>query len=308
MLELSSIGQDQYGMAFGGDTLNTSIYLSRLGIGTDYITALGDDPLSDIMLQRWQEEHVGTQTVLRLPGRLPGLYMIRRDAKGERSFLYWRSAAPARDLFDVATAEFFDRLTRYDLVYFSGITLSLYSEIGRARLIELLEKVRANGGKVAFDGNYRPRGWLSAEVARQAFGEVLSRVDYAFPTLDDEQMLYGDANAEACAARLQVAGIKEIVVKQGSKGCLIASTAQIVKVPSEQNVQPVDTTAAGDSFNAGYLAARLNGAAPEDAARCGHKLAAEVIRHPGAIIPIQAMPDLAGMMHARSEQEKPNEP
>ena len=55
----------------------------------------------------------------------------------------------------------------------------------------------------------------------------------------------------------------------------------------------VDTTAAGDSFAAAYLAARLRGAAPAEAARAGHALAGAVVRHPGAIIPRDAMPDLA---------------
>ncbi len=57
-----------------------------------------------------------------------------------------------------------------------------------------------------------------------------------------------------------------------------------------ERVSPVDTTAAGDSFAAGYLAARLRGEAPAAAARAGHRLAAVVITHPGAIIPREAMP------------------
>jgi 2-dehydro-3-deoxygluconokinase len=55
-------------------------------------------------------------------------------------------------------------------------------------------------------------------------------------------------------------------------------------------LQPVDTTAAGDSFNAGYLAARINGAMPRDAAAAGHRLAGAVIMAPGAVIPKDAMP------------------
>ena len=81
-------------LASGGDTLNTAVYLARQGVAVDYVTALGDDPYSDEMLARWQAEGVGTGLVPRLPGRVPGLYMIRTDDRGERTFHYWRDRAP----------------------------------------------------------------------------------------------------------------------------------------------------------------------------------------------------------------------
>ena len=71
--------------------------LARLGTATDYITALGDDSWSDELLSAWHREGVGTEKVLRIPGRLPGLYIIQTDAKGERRFSYWRDSAPVRD-------------------------------------------------------------------------------------------------------------------------------------------------------------------------------------------------------------------
>ena len=155
---------------------------------------------------------------------------------------------------------------------------------------ELLVAARRNGGKVAFDGNYRPRGWSDAEGARRAFGEILPLVDVALPTLEDEQALFGDADAASCIARLHEAGIGEIVVKRGGLGCLISAGGDRIEVPPPRVVQPVDTTAAGDSFNAGYLAARLCGASAVEAARAGHRLAGVVIMSPGAVIPREAMP------------------
>ena len=106
MLELSTLGDDNYSMAYGGDTLNTAVYLARLGVEVDYVTALGDDPLSERMVEAWQAEGVGTRLVLQVPGRLPGLYLIRRDARGERSFYYWRDQAPARELFALPETPF----------------------------------------------------------------------------------------------------------------------------------------------------------------------------------------------------------
>lgn len=290
MVELSSANQGLYSLAHGGDTFNTAVYLSRLGVDTDYVSALGDDPLSDMILEGCRSEKVGTRFVARVPGRMPGLYMIRRDAAGERTFLYWRDRAPAREVFDNPEPAFLAALETADWLYFSGITLSLYPAAGRERLHALLKSARARGNKVAFDGNYRPRGWADAGAARAAFAAILPLLDVALPTLEDEQALFGDVDAEACANRLLAAGVGEVVVKQGPSGCLVATPAERVFVPSLPGIKPIDTTAAGDSFNAGYLAARFRGASLTAAAEAGHRLAATVICHVGAIIPVSAMP------------------
>ena len=290
MIEFSAASGGLFARGFGGDTLNTGVYLSRLGIDTAYVTALGDDALSEAMLAAWQAEGIDTSEVLRVPGRVPGLYMIERDARGERSFLYWRDRAPARELFDRADDAALQRLAGFDWLYFSGISLSLYGKTGRARLRELLVALRQRGGRVAFDGNYRPRGWSDVDTARQAFNAILPLVDLALPTFEDEQALFADADAAACLARLKAHGIGEIVVKRGPLGCLIEASGRRSEIPPLHVVQPVDTTAAGDSFNAAYLAARILGAVPEQAAQAGHRLASAVIMSPGAVIAREAMP------------------
>ena len=296
MIEFSRGKDGLFVRGFGGDTLNTALYLSRLGVATSYVTALGDDSLSEAMLAEWRAEGIETGEVLRIAGRLPGLYMIERDASGERSFLYWRDRAPAREFFDRADDAALERLSGFDWLYLSGISLSLYGEHGRARLRELLTATRRNGGRVAFDGNYRLRGWAEAANARRAFGEILPLVDLALPTLEDEQVLFSDPDAAACITRLRSEGIEEIIVKRGAQGCVISVAGDCIEVPPLRVVQPVDTTAAGDSFNAGYTAARLRGASPVDAARAGHRLAGAVIMAPGAVIPREAMPrDLVEM-------------
>jgi len=101
MIELRQAPGGLFSRGFGGDTLNTAVYLARQGISTDYITALGDDSLSDEMIAGWQAEGVGTTRVARLKGKLPGIYMIETDAKGERKFFHWRESAAARQLMNL---------------------------------------------------------------------------------------------------------------------------------------------------------------------------------------------------------------
>jgi 2-dehydro-3-deoxygluconokinase len=175
------------------------------------------------------------------------------------------------------------------IVYFSGITLSLYSNIGLGRFLAVLEVARQQGVKIAFDGNFRPRGW-KGDLARTrtVFMEALKRVDIALPTFDDEAVLWGDPSPEATVARLQAFGIGEIVVKNGPNSALVATSGRQEFVPVPEVVVPVDATAAGDSFNAGYLAAVLGGQEPASAAGAAHRLAGEVIRHRGALMPRSA--------------------
>jgi 2-dehydro-3-deoxygluconokinase len=122
---------------------------------------------------------------------------------------------------------------------------------------------------------------------------MLTRVDVALPTLEDDRALFGVADARGAADRLHHLGVAEVVVKRGAAGCFLSSAAFTAGVPPTPVAEVVDSTAAGDSFNAGYLAARLFGADPAAAARLGGALAARVIAHPGAIIPASAMADLS---------------
>jgi 2-dehydro-3-deoxygluconokinase len=225
--------------------------------------------------------------VLRVPGRLPGLYLVDAGANGKRQLHYWRGEAPARDLFELPDwTRVIEGLMRAKLIYFSGITLSLYSNTGLGRFLAAVELARKQGTKVAFDGNFRAHGWRGdLSRTRAVFMEALKRVDIALPTYDDEAVLWGDPSPEATVERLQAFNIGEIVVKNGPNSALVASGSQSEFVPVPEVVEPVDPMAAGDSFNAGYIAARLSGDVPSVAAAAAHRLAGQVIRHRGAIMP-----------------------
>jgi 2-dehydro-3-deoxygluconokinase len=291
MMELVERPDGTLTRAYGGDTLNTALYLARLGVPTEYITVLGADPFSDEMVRAWEREEIGTNGVVRLQGRLPGLYLIRTDKAGERSFFYWRDSAPVRQLFNLPeTPAVQAALIASELIYLSGISLSLFDDAGRNRLFDTLDAARRQGGRVAFDTNFRPRGWPDLHTARAVYDQMFARSDIVLASVEDYMLLHGSAEADHLIARLKTAHVAEIVVKLAKPSCCVVTQQGAIVVEAEPVADIVDTTAAGDSFAAAYLAARRARAAPEAAARAGHRLAGAVVRHRGAIIPPSGMP------------------
>lgn len=298
MIEMSQKGTE-VNRGFGGDTLNTSVYIARqvdsAALAVEYVTALGTDNFSQQMLDAWQNETVGTRLIQRMDNRLPGLYYIETDSTGERTFYYWRNEAAAKFwLESPQAASICEELATFDYLYLSGISLAILSDSSREKLLSLLRECRANGGKIIFDNNYRPRLWASKEETQRVYQQMLECTDIAFLTLDDEDLLWGQKPVDEVIARTQAAGVEEVVIKRGADSCLVAIADQpIIEVPAIKLAKEsvVDTTAAGDSFSAGYLAVRLTGGDPGAAAKRGHQTASTVIQYRGAIIPREAMPD-----------------
>lgn len=289
MLELSGRQGADWRMGFAGDTFNTLWAIRALlpeSTATDYVSAFGDDPFSRDQIAFFRDHGIGIAKSPVIPGARPGLYAITLNG-AERSFTYWRADAAARRLADDPAA-LRASLEGRKLAYCSGITLAILEPAARRTLLEALKAVRAAGTLVAFDPNYRPRLWHSPDAARAAIAEALAVSDIALPTFPDENDLFGDATPDATAERLAEAGIAEIVVKDGEAPALVVADGAKSLVPAVK-VEAVDTTGAGDSFNGAYLATRLLGDAPVDAARRAHAVAAAVVQARGALAPFETL-------------------
>lgn len=301
MIELNGEPFSQMLQTYGGDSLNTAVYLSRIASQSTevhYVTAMGSDPLSVGMIKRWDQEGINTELVLTDNDRQPGLYLIQLDEQGERTFLYWRNQSAARyllrhPLFDQVEQQ----ILQMDMIYLSGISLAILPPVDREILVEMLQAASQKGVEIAFDSNYRPALWDSAQQARQCYNEVLSVTDLALVTNDDERLLWGDNSDEQTLARLHSSGVKRAVLKRGKEACIyrdFVSNQQEQVAPNKvENV--VDTTSAGDAFNAGFLAAWLAQQSPKQCAELGHQTAGTVIQHKGAIIAKQAMAHIDGI-------------
>ena len=292
MIELQDVG-GSLRKGFGGDTLNTAVYLSRLtankAVNVSYVTALGQDKISQEMLDNWASEGINNQFVQRSETKQPGLYIVETDDVGERSFIYWRNDSAAKFWLDTASDELIEALVKQDALYLSGISLAILSPESREKLYDLLGRCKAAGGKVIFDNNYRPQLWDSAEQAAENYKRLLSIAHTGLLTFDDEQAVFGDTCVEDCIKRTLALGVSEIVIKRGGKECLIIDNEKQISVEASPIAvdKIIDTNAAGDSFAAGYMSKRLLGESAENAAKKAHQVAGTVIQHKGALIDAQ---------------------
>jgi 2-dehydro-3-deoxygluconokinase len=288
MIELTAAGERTLRLGFAGDTYNTAVYLRRtadqLGLDADvgYLTGLGDDPYSDAMRAECHTHSIADRSVL-VAGRLPGLYAVSTADSGERSFSYWRDQSAARALFEGT-----DWLTALDgdHVHLSGITLQLTSTRSRAALLDRLAELRGAGKRVSFDTNYRAAGWPSAAAAAAAIAAVCAASDIVLASADDAEALFGPGQPEAHMQRLSTISPAEVILRNGADGAYVSAGDAVMHIPADRVETVIDTTAAGDAFAGGYLAARLAGEAPSRAAAIGNQLAAQVIQVPGAITPL----------------------
>ncbi|TWD46827.1 2-keto-3-deoxygluconate kinase [Agrobacterium vitis] len=289
MVEMAPRQDEAYNRNFAGDSFNTAWYLRQLLPGDDqvgYCSAVGTDGISNAMLAFMQAAGISTHAVRRIPNRTVGLYMIEL-ANGERSFSYWRGESAAKLLAEDRTF-LSEAVAGQDLVLFSGITLAILSETHRQQLLDVLGEARARGTTIAFDPNMRLRLWPDQQTMCHAVSDAAKLADIVLPSFDEDGPNYQDASPQATIERYIAGGAKCVVVKNGPDRIHAFSEEEGHVVFDPVPVDAVvDTTAAGDSFNAGFLAARLTGSAMVEALAKGASVSAQVIKSRGALVAIE---------------------
>jgi len=287
MIELIAGQSGDAKIGVAGDTYNTAVYLAKCAdteeLDISYVTALGTDSFSDRIRSEIEAHNISTGYIESRDGMMPGLYAIETDENGERGFAYWRGQSAAKTLFQEPCEVTLHHLLEFDWLYISGISMAILPQETRVLLIAFLKKFRKAGGKLAFDSNYRPRLWQDIETARVVTMEMWTLTDVALPSLDDETFLFGDEDETAVLNRITEAGVKFGALKRGGNGP-VAIGIPPCSIQFRSVAHIVDTTAAGDSFNAAFLAAHIAGKSVKEALTAGHQIASKVIQAHGAIV------------------------
>ncbi|WP_049720981.1 sugar kinase [Gilvimarinus polysaccharolyticus] len=290
MLELTSQQGSLLRKAYAGDVFSVAVYLARLvatEVQVSMLSAIGGDKLSAGLRQSLQSEGVNTSHLATHPHKHLGVYLIDNDEQGEREFFYWRNQSAAREtvnLIDLAS------LVRPEYLYFSGISLAILDVQSRTTFKRWTEGIKAQGTQIIFDANFRPTLWSTPSEAEETYQWAFSVADIALPSMDDLHKLFNVSTEKQVCQLLEPYNIQELIIKNGPDTIVYihAGKRGTFAVPKVATV--VDTTAAGDSFNAGYLASRISGGSIPQALTEGCRLSAKVISQTGAIIPKQSMP------------------
>jgi 2-dehydro-3-deoxygluconokinase len=287
MVELRAAGADTFARSYAGDVYNTAVYLKRSlpAAQVQFLTATGDDAMSKAMRRMWRAQEIEDALAFPVAGGSAGLYLIETDAFGERSFQYWRKDSAARHWLARLVEHGESLLHGADIVYFSGITLAVLAPDERGPAIEMLRRARTHVGRIAFDPNVRLRLWQSPQVAAQTIRAAMSVCDIALPSAEDLAWLFGSGEPLRQIELLTEMGVSEVALTLGAAGCIIADGEARERLPSPSVERVIDTSGAGDAFNGAYLANRLQGSSPDEAALAALRVASRVVTHAGAIVP-----------------------
>ncbi|WP_111979282.1 sugar kinase [Algibacillus agarilyticus] len=289
MLELKPTSNSNLLKNYAGDTYNSAIYAKRISpeIDVSYFSGVGEDNFSQEMIEQCKLEAIDTQFVFASKTAQIGIYAISIDETGERSFSYWRKGSAATQMMTLLDESVtnYDELPKLDIAYFSGISLAILSDEERHKLIKLLTHLKANGTRIAYDPNYRPRMWKDKAEAIYWLEESYKISDLVFPGLEDHEDMLGHTTPEEITEYLQQFSTSEQVIKCGSQGVYgYQNHQQVFHLPFTPAPVQVDSTAAGDSFAGGYLAGRLSNKSIADSIVQAATVASFVVQHPGAIV------------------------
>ena len=275
-----------HSLSFAGDAFNTAVLLSRLGVETSFYSNLGDDDKSRSILKMMEDEGVDSSLIQLLPGRVPGLYLIKNDENGERSFSYWRGESPAREMFSSIDEidTFLPKIAHFKTIYLTGITLAIIGEGARHRLFKLLSERRKTGVTIIMDSNYRSRLWENKQSAKNALAGLAEVCDVSLVSLDDERELWGaEVTASNVVDHYHRFGVKEVVVKSKEGPVLVDDGVSLHEISVKAVTEVLDSTGAGDAFNAGYVLARIKQLDLISSVNVGCASAAAVLECRGAL-------------------------
>ena len=293
MLDIVAIGEAMFELSqlpdspghwlegFGGDTLNMLIAAQRAGATTGFLSALGDDEFGNAIFSLMTREAVDCQAVERSACAPTGIYFIHHDHNGHR-FSYRRKGSAASQM--QASRWLHAPASRW--LYASGISQAI-SPSCRALVQEAFTSALP-GCQRAYDLNFRSKLW-SPEHAHQALVELAPFIDVLLPSLDDVGALAKrpDISIEDALHWLDQFSIREVVLRCGPKGAVLTerpgNAARRLQAIPGHPVNAVDATGAGDCFNGNFLAARLRGSSPAEAAHEANQAAAQSTLTYGAI-------------------------
>jgi ribokinase len=254
----------------GGSAANAAMALARIGFRTTLISRVGPDSWALKALSCLSEAGVDPRSLQRDPAAMTGMMYVIVTPDGERTILGYRGANVFTDPNQIHESDIADAL----VFHLSGY--ALLAEPQRSAALLALEMACRHGVTVTLDP-----GMTVPKVALDEMRALLPVINILLPSLAEAQALTGQDGPEDCAGALLDRGVQVVAVKLGQEGCLVGADGKFVRLPGFA-VETRDSTGAGDSFAAGFIAGFLGGLDWLCAAVLGNAVGAMAAAHVGA--------------------------
>ncbi len=290
--QASAAGPRRYLQGFGGDTSNTAIAAARQGATVGYISAVGRDRFGDQLRRLWQDEGIDHSQVIENADAPTGIYFVIPDPEG-RDFCYYRAGSAASRMtpadLPVATIE------SARILHLSAISQAI-SQSASALALAAMRTAKEAGVLVSYDSNLRLNLW-PLEAARPVIHKAMADCDIALPSLDDSRLLTGLDDEDAIVDFYHDLGAPVVALKLGAAGALVSSESERRRFPAHQ-VEAIDATGAGDTFDGVFLATLIDTGCPFTAATRAVVAAALTTTGVGAVAPIPSAAAVDAILQA----------
>jgi 2-dehydro-3-deoxygluconokinase len=280
LIEFYEIGPHSYKQSVAGDVFNTLFYGSRLGLRTGFISNFGSDELTKYIREVMDREGIDRNCTSYDENKTNGLYLISNKGV-EPYYAFWRSdSAAKRTLQTIAEKKLEAYILSSRYFHFSAIILAVLRE--RELLISLLQKVHGNV-IISFDTNVRKGLWDDVLKLKRFIEKSSHLIDILFVSKSDDESIFGKRTPEVLLDFYSGLGYKTVILRQGADDVIVFTPECTMHIPVLKGISIVDTTAAGDAFNAGFIASQIRGENMENSIRHAIECAAFVIGRQGAL-------------------------
>ena len=287
MIEISNIKNSLYNQSFAGDTLNFCNYLDKKKLNAFFLSAIGKSEINQSLLDFVKSKNISTKYIKQINQFEVGLYLIKNKDNGEKQFFYWRDESAAKHYFNnIDFLNLYKELKNFDYIYFSGITLSIIHISKLNNFIKLLRLLKSKKIKIVFDFNIRPTRWNKKNL-NNFLDSVLKFVDICFLSGEDMNYWKNKNNIKSYEQIVRKYKLKHSIFRKNAKFTYVFlnKTRYVFKNKLLKTV--VDTSGAGDGFNAAYLSNFIVNNDPVLALKAGSSLGSKIVMKKGAIVDVK---------------------
>ena len=287
MIEISNIKNSLYNQSFAGDTLNFCNYLDKKKLNAFFLSAIGKSEINQSLLDFVKSKNISTKYIKQINQFEIGLYLIKNKDNGEKQFFYWRDESAAKQYFNnIDFLNLYKELKNFDYIYFSGITLSIIHISKLNNFIKLLNLLKSKKIKIVFDFNIRPSRWNKKNL-NIFLDSVLKFVDICFLSGEDMNYWKNKNDIKSYEQIVRKYKLKHSIFRKNAKFTYVFlnKTRYVFKNKLLKTV--VDTSGAGDGFNAAYLSNFIVNNDPVLALKAGSSLGSKIVMKKGAIVDVK---------------------